>query len=150
MTLAACGTEDSATTAGSAPSAVASSPAAAAVSSSPAPAATGATSDKELCESAKKAGQDMKAAFVAALQSGEEPTPATFKKILNDLDEKLTTVAAAGGDTKVVAALKQISAEAAKAAKAADPAAAADNPAFAKAGKDLSAACKAVGVNATF
>ncbi|MGW1062821.1 hypothetical protein [Micromonospora rubida] len=106
-------------------------------------------SDKKLCESAKKAGDDMKAQFVAAMQSGD-PSPAVFKKILTDLDEKLTTLAATGSDGKVATALKQFGVEASKAAAAADPADAADNPAFEKAGADITAACKAAGVSVNF
>ena len=151
MTLAACGGEDTTTTAGSTPSASTAS-SSAAVSSAPSVSAstTAAASDKELCESAKKASDDMRAALVTAVQSGKQPTPAVFKEILTGLEQKITAVASTGGDGKVTTALKQFSAEAAKAAAAADPATAADNPAFEKAGTDLSAACKAVGVNVTF
>lgn len=151
MTLAACGDEDSTTAAGSAPSASAapSSPAASASASASA-SATGTLSDKELCNSAKKAGDDMKAKVIAAVQSGGDPAPAVFKEILGDLEEKVTALASAGGDGKVPAAMKRIAAEAGKAAAAADPATAADNPAFEKAGKDLTAACKAAGVNVIF
>ncbi|NBE80219.1 hypothetical protein [Micromonospora rubida] len=155
MALTACGgEEETPTTAGSTPSAstVPSSAAASASSvpsSSAATDAKGGTSDKKLCESAKKAGNDMKAQFVAAMQSGD-PSPAAFKKILTDLDEKLTTLASTGGDSKVAAALKQFGVEASKAAAAADPADAADNPAFEKAGADITAACKAAGVNVNF
>ncbi|MEU7590555.1 hypothetical protein AB0A95_30230 [Micromonospora sp. NPDC049230] len=78
-----------------------------------------------------------------------EPTAADFRKILTELGTKATALAAAGGDSKVATALKPFGAEAAKAAAAADPGSAADNPAFLKAGKDLSAACKAVGVSVT-
>ncbi|WP_433344212.1 hypothetical protein [Micromonospora sp. CA-111912] len=155
MALTACGGgEDTTTTAGSTPSAsTAPSSAAASPSSAPpstaATGATGGTSDKKLCESAKKAGDDMKAQLVAALQSGE-PSPATFKKILTDLEGKMTTLASTGGDSKVATALKQFGVEAAKAAAAADPANSADNPAFEKAGADITAACKAAGVSVNF
>ncbi|MEO3781303.1 hypothetical protein ABGB16_31825 [Micromonospora sp. B11E3] len=146
LALAACGGEDTETTAGRAPSA-SSAPA---TSSAPSPSAAVATkSDKELCESAKKVGAEMKAKLVAAVQSGDS-SPATFRKVLTGLSEKVTEVASAGGDGKVTTAMKQFAAEAAKAAGAADPATAADNPALTKAGADLSAACKAVGVSATF
>ncbi|WP_307871740.1 hypothetical protein [Micromonospora sp. U21] len=148
MTLAACGGEDSATTAGSTPSASTASSSAAAPSTSAS--TTAAASDKELCESAKKASDDGRALLLKAVQSGKAPTPAEFKEILTDLEQKFTTAAAAGGDGKVAPIMKQFAAEAAKAAAAADPATAADSPAFVKVGADLSAACKAVGVTATF
>lgn len=104
-------------------------------------------SDRELCESANKAGKAMKDAFLALIKSGKEPSAAEYKKILTDLGEQLTTLASSGGDTKVATALKQLGAEAAKAAGAADPASAIDNPAFDKAGEDLTAACAAAGVD---
>ncbi|MFI0796916.1 hypothetical protein ACH4OY_30155 [Micromonospora rubida] len=154
MALTACSGEDTKTTAGSTPSA-STAPSSAAASASSAPSSTaaagttGGASDKKLCESAKKAGDDMKSQFVAAMQSGE-PSPAVFKKILTDLDEKLTTLAATGSEGKVATALKQFGVEASKAAAAADPADAADNPAFEKAGADITAACKAAGVSVNF
>jgi hypothetical protein len=151
LTLAGCGGEED-TTAESAPSvsAAPSAPAASA-SSPPSPSAAPAgKSDKELCESAKQAGEDMKASLVTALQADAAAAPAAFRKILTELDEKMTALAAAGGDTAVTAGLKQFAAEAAKAAKAADPAAAADNPTFEKVGTDLSAACKTAGVDINF
>ena len=52
MALAACGEEETSTRAGAAPSA------SAGPSSAP-PAPAGTTSDKELCESAKKAGEEI-------------------------------------------------------------------------------------------
>lgn len=146
--LAACGDSDKATTAGSAtpaptsaaPSAVATS--AAATPSSP---AAGAASDKELCEAVKKASTEMKAELVKVATAGE-PSAEDFKKILTELEKRVTT-AAATGDGKVAAALRTFGAEAAKAASAADPATAADNPAFEKAGEDITTACKAAGIN---
>lgn len=112
--------------------------------------AAGGTSDKKVCESAKKAGEDMKAALVAAVQSGTEPSPALFKKVLTELDEEVTSLAARAGDGPVATALKRFGAEAAKAAAADDPATAADTPAFAKAGTDLAAACRTAGVDINF
>ncbi len=152
LTLTACAGEEAAPPAASAPSTTAAVPSTAPTTSAPSAAAGAETvSDKKLCESAKKAGDAMKEALVSALRSGAEPSPALFEKTFTDLEKELTTVAATGaGDSKVVAALGQFSAEAAKAAAAADPGAAADSPAFAKAGANLSAACKKVGVHATF
>jgi hypothetical protein len=153
LTLAACGGEDDTkTTAGSTPAASSApaAPSAEPASSAAADTSGGGTSDKEICESVKKAGEDMKSSLVAAFQSGEEPSPAVFKKILTDLDKEVTSLAEAGGDSKVTAALKKFGTEAAKAAKAADPASAADNSAFEKAGADITAACKASGINVNF
>ncbi|WP_030490981.1 hypothetical protein [Micromonospora chokoriensis] len=147
--LAACGDSDKATTAGSttptptsaAPSSVATS-AAAPPASSP---AAGAASDKQLCEAAKKASDEMRVELVKVATTGEA-SAADYQKILSGLDKKVAEVAATG-DGKLAAALRKFGAEAAKAAAAADPATAADNPAFEKAGKEISTACKAVGVN---
>jgi nucleoid-associated protein YgaU len=85
--------------------------------------------------------------LVAALQSGG--TPASFKKVLTNMDEKMTTLSAAS-DSKVAGAMKEVGVQAAEAAKAADPAEAADNPAFEKAGANLTAACKSAGVTVNF
>ncbi|MFF5217521.1 hypothetical protein [Micromonospora sp. NPDC000442] len=151
LMLTACGGEDEAPTAGGSPSAT---PPSAATSASPAPPtadAADAVSDKELCQSAKQASDKMKEDLVAAVSSGSEPSPALFQKILSGLQNEVTRVAATGAaDSKVVAALEQFGAEAGKAANATDPAAAADNPAFEKAGASLTKACKAAGVNVTF
>ncbi|GIJ81207.1 hypothetical protein Xph01_56390 [Micromonospora phaseoli] len=107
--------------------------------------------DKKLCESAKEASKEMRDALVEAIQAGDEPSPALFKEVFAGLEEKLVTLAATGtGDSKVVAALGKFSTEAGRAAAAADPATAADNPAFEKAGADLTAACKKAGVSVTF
>ncbi|MEH1167351.1 hypothetical protein V6V47_18395 [Micromonospora sp. CPCC 205539] len=149
--LAACGDADKATTAGSTPSASTSvstsvAPTSAAAS---APAAAAGASDKKLCETVKKAGDDMKAELLKVAMAGE-PSAADFKKILIGLKDQLSAAASAGGDSKVATAVQQFNAEAAKAAAAADPAEAADNPAFEKAGTDITAACKAVGVSVNF
>ncbi|MFI6824374.1 hypothetical protein ACIBJE_26030 [Micromonospora sp. NPDC050187] len=151
LTLAGCGGgEDS--TAESAPS-VSSAPSSPAASDSSAPspsAAAGGASDKELCESAKKFGNDMKTSLVTALQADQAAAPAAFRKILTELDVKMTALAATGGDTPVTVAIRQFGVEAAKAAKAADPAAAAANPTFEKVGTDLTTACKKAGVDVNF
>lgn len=152
LTLAACGSgDDTATTAGSAPSAAATTAAPASAAPSAPVAADGASKgDKEICESVKKAGEDMKAGLITALSSGEEPSPAVFKKILTDMNNEVSSLAESGGDSKVVAALKEFGAQAAKAAKAADPAEAASNPDFEKSGAALTAACKTTGVDVNF
>jgi hypothetical protein len=155
LALAACGGADE-TTAGSAPAASATTAASAAAPTSAAPAdsAGGGTSDKELCESANKAGEKMKKDFIAAFQAsggGELPPAAELKKVLTELNDELSALAKSGAeDSKVVAALKTFGVEAAKAAKASDPATAADNPKFEKAGSDITAACKAAGVTVNF
>jgi hypothetical protein len=143
-TLAACGDADKATTAAptsAAPSAVATSAAAPATSSP----AAGSASDKELCESLKKANDKMRAELVKVATTGDG-SPAEFRKVLTDLETEVTTVAATG-DSKLTAALRTFAAEASKAAAAADPATAADNPAFEKVGKEISTICKAAGVS---
>ncbi|MEO3748552.1 hypothetical protein [Plantactinospora sp. B5E13] len=153
ITLSACGGEEPENTAGSTPSTSAAAPSASApASSAPASAPAGAaTGDKELCESVKKAGEEMMDAFVAAFTSGNEPDSAELKKVLTDLSKELETLAASGGaDSKVVAALKGFGAEASKAASAADPMTAAENPAFEKAGSEITAACKTAGVTVNF
>ncbi|GIJ34741.1 hypothetical protein Vse01_38890 [Micromonospora sediminimaris] len=108
-------------------------------------------SDKQLCESAKQASDKMKEDLVAAVSSGSEPSPALFQKILSGLQNEVTRVAGTGAtDSKVVAALEEFGAEAGKAANATDPATAADNPGFEKAGAALSTACKSAGVSVNF
>ncbi|WBB49809.1 hypothetical protein O3597_04830 [Verrucosispora sp. WMMA2044] len=131
-------------------------PSATATTTSPTPApptadAADVVSDKQLCESAKQASDKMREDLVAAVSSGSEPSPALFQKILSGLQNEVTRVAATGAsDSKVVAALEEFGAEAGKAANATDPATAADNPAFEKAGASLSKACKSAGVTVTF
>ena len=99
----------------------------------------------------KKAGDDMKASLIAALQSGGDPSPALFKKILTQMNQEMETLAAsAGSDSKVGASLEAFGKQAAKAASSSDPATAADNPEFVKAGADITAACKPTGVNVNF
>ncbi|MEV7328379.1 hypothetical protein [Micromonospora sp. NPDC093244] len=158
--LAACGGEDAAPTAGSTPATPTSAAPSSAAPSTPATpasvapatsgATTGGTSDKKLCESAQKAGDEMKAALIDMVRTGE-PSAADYRKILTGLDQELTRVASAGaGNSKVAAALRRFGDEAAKAAAAPDPASAADNPTFEKAGATITAACKAAGVRVNF
>lgn len=160
--LTACAGDDAATTAGStpaastAPSAASSAAVAAPATTSTAPsaaspsAAAGGTSDKELCTAAKKAGDDMKQDLITALQSGADPSPALFKKIFTEMSKEMATLSAAGGDGEVASAMKKFGVEAANAAKAADPADDAGNPAFEKAGAAVTAACEPTGVNVNF
>ncbi|MCZ7418254.1 MULTISPECIES: hypothetical protein [unclassified Micromonospora] len=153
LALAACSGEEAAPTAAS-PSATL--PSATATTASPTPAAPTAdaadvVSDKQLCQSAKQASDKMREDLIAAVSSGSEPSPALFQKILSGLQNEMTRVAATGAtDSKVVAALEEFGAEAGDAANATDPATAADNPAFEKAGASLSKACKSAGVTVTF
>jgi hypothetical protein len=153
MALTACG-DDTTDTAGSAssvaPPAASASAIASAAPSTPAADTAAGTTDKAICESANKAGETMKDEFVAALQSGKEPTPAALKKILTAFTDRMTAATATASDSKVTAAVKQMGAEASKAAAAANPIEAADNPDFVKAGSDLTAACKAAGVTVNF
>ncbi|SCL16605.1 hypothetical protein GA0070616_1062 [Micromonospora nigra] len=152
LTLSACGGEDESTTAGSTPSGAATSAAAESPSAAPATSAAVETvTDKKLCESAEKASADLRASFIKVMSSGEEPSPADFQKLYDELEKEMSAVAASGGaDSEVAAALTAFGAEAGKAAAAADPAATADNPAFEKAGTDITAACKKVGVSVNF
>lgn len=98
----------------------------------------------------KAAGEKMKGDLIAALRSGGEPSPALFKKILTDMNGEMERLAALGGDSEVATSLTKFGEQAAKAAKSADPAGAADNPAFEKAGADITDACKPTGVNVNF
>ncbi|MFV2101359.1 hypothetical protein [Micromonospora sp. LOL_024] len=150
LALTACGDEDG--TAESSPSTASTTTAAAPATAAPSTAtAADVVGDKKLCESAKETSQEMRNALVEAVKAGDDPSPALFKEILGGLEEKLVTLAATGtGDSKVAAALGKFGTEAGRAAAAPDPATAADNPAFEKAGVDLSAACKTTGVDATF
>ncbi|MFC3502049.1 hypothetical protein ACFOOK_13910 [Micromonospora krabiensis] len=156
LALAGCGGEETATPTSSTPTASAVAPTSAAASPSVAPsspAAGGApvtVNEKVVCESAEKAGQEMKKALIAVVQSGKEPSAEVYRKILADLGDKLTSLLPAGGVGEVVGALTRFASEAGRAAAAADPATAADNPAFEKAGTDLTAACKAAGVKVNF
>jgi len=142
LALAGCGGEDDAPTA--ATSTVAATP------SSASAGAAGSTADKELCESVRKAGEDMKSSLLTALGSDDDTSPAAFRTILTDLNTTMSSLAAAGGDSDVAAALTKFTEQASKAAAAADPASAAGSPAFEKTGADLTAACKPTGVDVNF
>jgi hypothetical protein len=146
MALAACGGED-ATTAKPAP---ATTTAATPLASEPAEAGTtGGVSDKELCESVKKAGDDMTAALVAAVKAGE-PTAADYSKILTGMAAAMDKLAATGTEGDVLTAIKKIGAESATAAAAGDPTEAASTASFEKAGAEMTAACKKAGVKLNF
>ncbi|MDG4799131.1 hypothetical protein [Micromonospora sp. WMMD980] len=153
-TLTACGGEDPDTAAGpaatsaSVPAAtIAAAPSTAATASPPAAADTAGA--KQLCESVKKSGDEMKARLVSAVQAGGDPN-AEVTKILAEMGRTATTLAATAGDNATGAALKRFGAENTKAAKAADPSTAADSAAMEKAGANLNAACKAAGVTTGF
>lgn len=112
--------------------------------------ATKAVSDKELCQAAAKAEKDLKAATLTIIQTtGGDLPAADAKAMLTDFAKALTT-AAGGGDSKVATIMTTIGAQATKAAGAKDPATAADTPEATKSGKELTAACKAVGVKLTY
>ena len=133
------------TTAAAASPATASSSAAA----SSAPGVTTAA-DKTLCESVKKAGEQMKTQFIDVFKASEDATPAVYKKILNSLGNSLNAAVAGASDGPVVAAVRAFTAEMSKAASAADPAAAINTPDFEQTAKGITTACKPTGVNANF
>jgi hypothetical protein len=143
MTVAACGTDKTDSTAGAAPTNAASAPAAAETTPAAAPA-----DDKAMCTEADKAAKAMTKSIVKLVATGADPAPADFAKILNEMKTVLT--ATAQGDSKVATAMKELAAESAKAAALPDPAAATEEPAYQKANKEVTAACKAVGVKVNF
>jgi hypothetical protein len=143
MTLAGCGGDETTT------ATPASTPSAAATVASSAPAVTTAA-DKTLCESVKKAGEEMKTQLIDLFKSGEQPTPAAYKKILVSLSDRLTAAASSASDGAVSSAVRGFAAEATKAAATADPATAVDNPAFEKTATAITTACKPTGVKANF
>ncbi|GAA2524183.1 hypothetical protein [Winogradskya humida] len=138
LALAACGDKD-ATTAAPAASTPASTAAASTVAS-----------DKHLCASVQKIGDDLKDDLVKMSNDSADPKPGTFTTILNGLSDKVTAEAFSAGDSAVALAARQLAAEAANAAKDPDPVAAAGSAGFEKAGNDLTAACKTVGVTVYF
>ncbi|MCI4061941.1 hypothetical protein MRQ36_04915 [Micromonospora sp. R77] len=152
VALAACGDKATDSTAAATPTASASATAAAApTTSAAATPAAAAIDDKQLCENAKKANASMKAKLVETMTSGSTPAPSDFAKILTGLEKEMSAVAATGApDSEVTAGLTAFAKEAGKAAAAADPASAADNPEFMKAGATLSAACGKAGVTVVF
>ncbi|MFI7070675.1 hypothetical protein [Micromonospora sediminicola] len=148
--LSACGGEDSSTRADSAAASAAPTPASSTPSTAPTSAAAAATvGEKDLCTSAKKINDEMKAKLVTAMQSSGD-TNAQLAKILKELGGKVSALVATAGDGPAATALRQFSVEVTKAAAAPDPVTAADNPTMAKAGEDFNAACKAVGVTTVF
>ena len=131
-----------------------------ATTAAPAPATTTAAvssapggttaADKTLCESVKKAGEQMKTQFIDVFKASEDATPAVYKKILNSLGNSLDAAITGVGDGPVVAAVRPFTAETSKAASAADPAAAINTPAFEQTAKGITTACQPTGVNANF
>ncbi|WP_432954908.1 hypothetical protein [Micromonospora haikouensis] len=143
LALAACGGEEPAPTA--APTSAAATTAAAAPTAAT-PAAADPVSDKKLCETAKKIGDDSKKALMKAIVDGGDPA-AAMKKAYTEMAEGATP-AAGGSGSEVAAALAAFGAEAGKIANAADvEAAAEDSAALEKAGAKANAACKKVGVD---
>ncbi|KXK61924.1 hypothetical protein AWW66_10805 [Micromonospora rosaria] len=143
LTLTACGGEDTSDSA--APAATSSSAAPAAAT----PAAQ-TVSDKELCEAVQRTSAEMRDKLTAAVTKAatdESALTTATKEIMTELEQKLSALVPTGGaDSEVAPALKVVAADLGKTAKAADPAAVADDPAAEKAGKDLDAACKKHGV----
>ncbi|MEU4422879.1 hypothetical protein AB0F81_19800 [Actinoplanes sp. NPDC024001] len=146
MTVAACGGDDAASTAGDAAAPATAAPAETTAAAAPA-------DDKALCEQAGAASEQMRTEFVklltGSLEAGAEPKPEDFKKILVGMEESLTK-AVGTADSEVAVAMKEVAAQSAKAAASADPSTAAEDPAFEKSGVALDAACKKVGVEVNF
>jgi hypothetical protein len=145
LSVAACGTDKTDSAAGSAPTNAASAPAPAETTAA---AAAAPADDKAMCTAADKAAKAMTKEIVKLVGSGADPAPADYAKILNDMNAVLT--ATAKGDGNVATAMKEVAAQSAKAATLPDPSAGAEDPAFEKAGKELTAACKAAGVKVNF
>ncbi len=144
LSLAACSEEEKKSDAAATSTAAATT---AAAPSSP-PAAAAGASDKEICEAANKAGKAMTKDLSAAITDGDF-SPAEAKTILGAFRESVLAVTAPDSSTKVGVAALQMTKDATKIAEAADPFTAMEDPAFEKAGTDLEAACKAVGVKLT-
>lgn len=153
-TAAGCSGTAAEPTAAPAPAATtttAASPATASSSAAASSAPGGTTAaDKTVCESVKKAGEQMKTQFIDVFKASEDATPAVYKKILNSLGNSLNAAVAGASDGPVVAAVRAFTAETSKAASAADPAAAINTPAFEQAAKGITTACEPTGVNANF
>ncbi|WP_028182704.1 hypothetical protein [Salinispora arenicola] len=142
LALTACGGEDDST---STTSASPTTDPTTASSSVPPAAATG-KSDKELCETANKISMNLRQSLLDAVSAGQEPTTEMFQEIFTGLATEFATLAASGNaDSEVTAALTTYSAEAGKAASAADLEAA-DNPTFEKATDAAIEACQKAGV----
>jgi hypothetical protein len=150
MTVAACGSKGAEPTAAPAPAATtaaASSAPTAAASSAP---AVATAADKTLCESVKKAGDEMKTQLIDVFKSGEKPTPTAYRKILTGLGGRLDTAASTAGDGPVATAIRDFAAVATTAAATDDPAKAIEDPSFEKTATAITVACKPTGVNANF
>ncbi|WP_405090868.1 hypothetical protein [Micromonospora sp. NBC_01392] len=150
--LTACGGEGTSTNADAAATSTAPAPSAATATPSAAassPATANAVGDRELCTSAKKTSDEMRAKLVTAMQSGGDANT-QLAKIMTELGQKVSALTKTAGDGEAAAALRRFSVEVTKAAAAPDPVTAADNPAMAKAGEDFNAACKAAGVTTVF
>ncbi|SNT03391.1 hypothetical protein [Actinoplanes regularis] len=144
LSLAAC-SDDKKSDAGAATPATA---AASAPAATTAAAAASGASDKEICEGVNKAGEAMKADLIAAMAkaNGELPPVADVKKLLGAFNTAVLAVTPADSTSKAGVAALQMAADSTKIAAAADPITAMEDPAYEKAGNDLEAACKAVGV----
>ncbi len=141
--LAAAGCSDGGAEPDAAPAPVPSSGAAV-------PSAAAPVSEVTLCRSVQQIGDELKDDLIELSNSGDEPTPARFKVILEKLESKVSAAAAPANDGAVATAAKALGAEAGRAARDADPAAVVSGAGFEKAGNDLTAACKTAGVNVLF
>ncbi|MEV6346236.1 hypothetical protein [Actinoplanes sp. NPDC051851] len=149
--LTACGSEDGKSTDAAAPAATTS----AVTSEAPAAPAADSADDEKLCTEADKAGEAMKNDLLAAMKDaaakGEsEPSVEDAKELLATFEATVAPLVASAGDSAVGAALTALATETGKAAAAADPFTAAQDPAFEQAGTDFTAACKAAGVTVNF
>jgi hypothetical protein len=145
---AACGGQDSARTAGT--RAVPVAPGGAATTPIKPVGLPEPADDRTLCKQARKAVNAQKDAVLhLTAETRGNLSPGDFKVIMFDLSEQLT--AAAGTvDSEVAKAMKAMAKQSRKAGAATDPVSAAEKPAFAEAGTELTAACRKAGVKVTF
>ncbi|MDY7087825.1 MAG: hypothetical protein SYR96_22300 [Actinomycetota bacterium] len=133
LSLAACGSDETPTTAAPATTAAA----------APAP------SDEAVCTELDKVAKAMSKDVVALVASGD-PQPAEAKKALDNAVAGLTK-AAGSSETEVGTATKELIARASAAAAAADPMTAIEQDTqWEKAATDINAACQKAGVTIKF
>jgi hypothetical protein len=123
--------------------------------SSPAPASAGASTakavtDLNLCTDAKKASESLKDEMISRVKDkGDEPD-AVAKEFYPEIAARLRNLAATGDGGEVSTLMTRLSEQMAAAGKAKDPIETGNNPTMIKISEQLSAACKKVGVEATF
>ncbi|MDP9794107.1 hypothetical protein J2S43_002619 [Catenuloplanes nepalensis] len=151
LALSACGGGDDSNTGASAPAtsgAPVATTGAPATSEARAAAAAAAASDKEICDAAVRATTAFTKKLTETLQAGKEFSNADVQAAWTAMATELAV--AEGGDSAVAKAAQTLTAELKTAAAAPDPTVAEESPAYQKAGADLDAACKAVGVDINF